>query len=259
VPTIQLLTWNLAKRDAALDLLAPHVASLADAFIIAVQECADDHAAIAAKVQGHGGRVVHSMGNGTMSILCSEPVTPMAPPRDAVGQRLVLTHAAFAGRRLAIVNYHGTARGIAGALDEVERGGSASEARWRIDEHAAGGSVVVLGDFNADPTSAEIQSMFCFSFATEPSPASGRSHDRDRSILRVFPPPAVTPAAGTYAWKTSHTQGPGFRLYDYFAAGPNLTVRQPRVLRKLGRTPLTDGTWPIASDHLPVAGILDLP
>lgn len=262
MPTIKLLTWNLQKRDAALEALASHTAALsrqAAPFIVAVQECADDHMAIAARVRSLGGGVVHSMGNGTMSVLCSAPVTQAAAPRDSVGDRLVLTDATFDGRRLAIVNYHGMARGGAGSPDEVERGGIASEARWRIDDHAAGGPVIVLGDFNAEPTSAEIQSIFCFSFAPEPPPASGRSHNRDRSILRVFPPRLVTPSKGTYAWRTSHARGSGWRVLDYFVAGPNLAVQQVGVLRKLGGKRLTDGTWPILSDHLPVAGTLDLP
>lgn len=256
MPRIHLLTWNLNTRDAALEAFAQHIAALsngAEPFIAAVQECADDHTAIVAKVRGLGGAVVHSMGNGTMSVLCSETLAAMAPPRDAVGNRLVLTRAVFSGRSLAIVNYHGMADGLTGSPHMTERGGIASEARWRIDDHAAGGPVIVLGDFNAEPTSTEVESLYCFSFAPQPDPASDVSHHRARSSLRVFPP-----SRGTYA-RRSHTRGSGFVILDFFAAGPNLTVEEATVPRKLGRKRLMDGTGPSLSDHLPVAGTLDLP
>jgi endonuclease/exonuclease/phosphatase family metal-dependent hydrolase len=260
VPTIHLLTWNLNKRDAALDAFTRHIASLSnrrESFIAAVQECADEHVDIVARVERLGSAKVHAIGNGTLSVLCSEPLTPMAPPRDAVGNRLVLTRAEFAGRRLAIVNYHGMADGSAGSPHLTERGGIASEARWRIDDHAGGDPVIVLGDFNAEPTSPEIESLYCFSFAPDPAQASGRSHNRDRSILRVFPPRVAPPWDGTYA-RRSHTRGASFRLLDFFAAGPKLAVVQASVLHVLDGVPLTDGTAPILSDHLPVQGTLDL-
>jgi hypothetical protein len=65
--------------------------------------------------------------------------------------------------------------------------------------------VVVLGDFNAEPTDLEIQSLYCFSFAANPAPASRRSHNRDRHDLRVAPP-KVPVGGGTYLLR-SQTSG----------------------------------------------------
>ncbi len=138
MPTIHLLTWNLDQRDAALEAIARDVARRCwrgEQVVAAVQECAEDASAIAAKVQSYGGATVHAAGNGTMSVLCSEPLEEPPIPRDAVGLRLVLTRTTFAGRRIAIVNYHGCAQDLTGSPDETERGGIASEARWRIDDH----------------------------------------------------------------------------------------------------------------------------
>jgi endonuclease/exonuclease/phosphatase family metal-dependent hydrolase len=193
------------------------------------------------------------MGNGPMSVFCSEPLSPTPVPRDRVGSRLILTRSTFAGQCLAIVNYHGMANGLAGSPSLAERGGITSEARWRIDEHAAGDPVVVLGDFNAEPTSDEIESLYCFSFAPEPDPASGVSHHRTRSRLRVFPP-----RSGTYDWR-SHSRGATLRLLDYFVTGPDLAVEQARVASKLGGKRVATGNSPLLSDHFPVTGTLQLP
>lgn len=257
--TIHLLTWNLNKRELALDMLAQHIASRAirgEPFIASVQECSDDAASILAKIQGYGASGVHAMGNGTMSVLCSESLADMPPPRDAVGLRLVLTRTIVAGKGLAIVNYHGEAQGLDGSPHITERGGIASEARWRVDDHAAGDPVIVFGDFNAEPTDPEIESLYCFSFAPHPSPGSHRSHNRDRSALTLAPL-EVPPALGTWASRL-YTRGSGWRTFDFLAAGPNLKV-QTRVLTDLDGNPLTDGAKPTVSDHLPVAGILELP
>jgi hypothetical protein len=73
VPTINLLTWNLNKRDAALEALAKHVASRSlkgEHFVAAVQECAEDAQSINNLIGKHGATGVHAVGNGTMSILC---------------------------------------------------------------------------------------------------------------------------------------------------------------------------------------------
>jgi len=195
------MTWNLNERDAALATFVKHVASRSnrgERFAAALQECREDAAAIVDMVKREGGSTIYAMGNGTMSILCSEPLDDMLPPRDAVGQRLLLTKATLAGRRFAIVNYHGNADGQAGALDHFERGGCASEARWRIDNHSQGAPVIMIGDFNADPGSSEITSRYCFSFASQPSPSSLMSHGRERDKLCVAPPRLPTGIEGTY-------------------------------------------------------------
>jgi endonuclease/exonuclease/phosphatase family metal-dependent hydrolase len=170
-----------------------------------------------------------------------------------LGLRLLLTGANFAGRRLAIVNYHGLAQGLNGSPHEHERGGIASEARWRIDDHAAGDQVIVLGDFNAEPNSPEIESLYCFSFAPRPALSSFVSHNRDRSFLRVFPP-----SRGTYDLN-SHTRGFRSLTLDFFAAGPDVAVSEATVLNKLREERHTDGTRLFLSDHLPVEGTLELP
>lgn len=99
MPTIHLLTWNLDKREAALAAFVRHAVSRAnrgEQFIMAVQECADDAATVADRVQKQGGAAVHAIGNGTMSILCSTPLEPPQVPCDKVGQRLVLTRTSMA-------------------------------------------------------------------------------------------------------------------------------------------------------------------
>jgi endonuclease/exonuclease/phosphatase family metal-dependent hydrolase len=255
VPTINLLTWNLNKREAALDALAKHVASRSlkgEHFVAAVQECADDAQAITGLLRTYGATKVHVVGNGTMSVLSSEPLQPLTIPCDTVGMRLLLTRASFAGRSIAIVNYHGEAQGLQGSPDQTERGGIASEARWRIDDHAAGDEVIVLGDFNAEPTDPEVESLYCFSFATSPTPASHKSHNRSRSHLRPAPP-----SRGTYLFR-SNSKGERWRTFDFVVASASLAVQTQAVLG-FDSVPLTDGTRPSASDHLPVAGTLDLP
>jgi endonuclease/exonuclease/phosphatase family metal-dependent hydrolase len=259
VPTINLLTWNLGKHEAALTALVRHVAARsrgAEHFVVAVQESLPDYAEIQARVQAEGG-TVEVVGNGGMSILCSERLEPrVAPLDDGVGLRLVLTRATFAGQRLAIVNYHGEPQGLAGAPHPVERGGIASEARWRIDEHAAGDPVIVLGDFNIRQHDPEILSRHCFSFAPEPAPSSRRSHNRDRQDVRIayaHLPPGVH---GTYRLRSS-TRGTVWETLDFLAASATLAV-QMQVRDELNGEPLTDGMKPTLSDHLPVAGILDL-
>lgn len=256
--TIHLLTWNLDNREAALDALAKHVATCSlrgEQFVVAVQECADDAQAILARVKDYGAAAVNAVGNGGMRVLCSEPLHAPGNPRDAVGMRLVLTRTSFAGRRFAVVNYHGEAQGLDGSPDPTERGGIASEARWRIDEHAAGDPVVVLGDFNAEPTDSEVESRYCLSLASIPARGSTRSHNRDRHDLR--PAPLQTPMGGTYLLR-SGTRGHRWRTLDFIATGPNLAV-QTTALSTLNGAPLTDGVIPTTSDHLPVAGTLDLP
>lgn len=255
--TVHLLTWNLSNREAALNAFAIHLATWSlrgDHFVAAVQECADDAQAILKKVKSHGAASVNAVGNGTMSVLCSEPLAAPGIPNDTVGMRLVLTRASFDGRRIAIVNYHGVAQGQVGSPDPTERGGIASEARWRIDDHAAGDPVIVLGDFNAEPNDSEIESQHCLSLSPNPDPRSGRSHNRARSIVRVAPLNA--PMGGTYL-HTSGTRGRGWRKLDFVATGPDLA--QTQALTVLGGVQLTNGTEPTISDHLPVAGTLDLP
>lgn len=191
-----------------------------------------------------------------MSILCSERLDDIQIPCDAVGNRLLMTRATLAGRRFAIVNYHGFAQGQAGSPDDFERGGIASEARWRIDDHARNDSVIVLGDFNADRASSEIASLHCFSFAAHPMPRSLVSHNRHRAKLcaaDIQLPPGI---GGTFWW-SSATKGYSWRTLDFIVVGPNLSV-QTKVLDILDGIPLTDGTKPITSDHLPVAGTMDL-
>lgn len=259
MPTINLLTWNLGKRDAALAALVKHVASLsrgAQHFVAAVQESTEDNAAIRARVHQHGA-AVHVVGNGGMTVLCSAPLDPIAIPRDAVGHRLLLTRATFAGQRMAIVNYHGMARGQRGSPDETERGGIASEARWRIDEHAAGDSVIVLGDFNIEQDRSEIWSRHCFSLAADPDPQSRKSHNRDRQDLRAALPRLPPGIGGTYRLQ-SGSRGTAWVTLDFLAGGPGLAL-QTEALGKLEGIPLTDGSKPTLSDHLPVAGTLDLP
>ncbi|WP_437323297.1 endonuclease/exonuclease/phosphatase family protein [Sorangium sp. So ce381] len=262
MPTIQLLTWNLCKRDAPLSVLVRHIASLScrqEAFIAAVQECFDDSDTVVRRVRDLGGAAVYATGNGTMSVFCSAPLEANASRDDVIdtiGGRLILTRTILAGQRLAIVNYHGMPDGLDGSPHHTERGGIASEARWRIDEHAKGDPVVVLGDFNAAPTSPEVVSRYCFSLAPEPAPSSGYSHNRARSTLRIAPLD-VTPSSGTYLF-TSTSQGTSWRVLDFLAAGPGLAVRT-RVLDILDGEPLTNGRKPTLSDHLPVAGTLDLP
>lgn len=255
MPTINLLTWNLNKREAALEALVKHVASRSlkgEHFVAAVQECADDAQAITDLLRRHGSTTVHVVGNGTMSVLSSEPLQPLAIPCDTVGLRLVLTRTRFAGRSIAIVNYHGEAQGLQGSPDPTERGGIASEARWRIDDHAAGDAVIVLGDFNAEPTDPEVESLYCFSFASNPAPASHKSHNRSRPHLRP-----VLPSRGTYLFK-SQTKGERWRTFDFVATSPGLAV-QTEALLLLDGAPLTDGLKPTMSDHLPISGTLDLP
>lgn len=253
MPTIQLLTWNLANREAALDELVTHVSSLQGSFIVAIQECGDDHLTIQKRVHDLGASNIHSMGNGPMSILCSEPLAPMATPRG-VGLRLLLTEAVFGGHRLKIVNYHGLARGQSGSPELEERGGAASEARWLIDKHAGIEPVVVLGDFNAGPKSPEVTSVYCLSFAAEPSESSRFSHNRDRADLRVCSPKYPSAVTGTYRFK-SHSLGTDWHTLDFIAASRSLDV-QTEVLGVMNGLPLT--TDP-PSDHLPVAGTLELP
>lgn len=256
--TVHLLTWNLGNREAALDALAKHIASRSgrgEHFIAAVQECADDAQSVVTKVKSYGATMVNAVGNGGMSILCSEPLDALDHARDPVGLRLILTRASFAGQSVAIVNYHGEAQGLAGSPDPTERGGIASEARWRIDDHAAGAPVILLGDFNAEPTDSEVESQHCLSLARAPVLGSTRSHNRDRQDLRVAP--LRTPMGGTYLLR-SGTRGHTWRTLDFIAAGPSLAV-QTIALSTLDGESLTDGTRPTTSDHLPVAGTLDLP
>jgi endonuclease/exonuclease/phosphatase (EEP) superfamily protein YafD len=191
VLTINLLTWNLGQREAALDAVVKHVASRsrrAEPFVVAVQESAEDCTAIQARVRALG-ETVEAVGNGGMSVLCSEPLAPIGNPCDPVGLRLVLTGATFAGQRIAIVNYHGMAQGLDGSPHPIERGGIASEARWRIDDHAMDDPVIVLGDFNVEPRDPEIRSRHCFSLAPEPHQGSHWSHNRRRQHLRVVSAP----------------------------------------------------------------------
>jgi hypothetical protein len=93
---------------------------------------------------------LHGGGRGENSLSKATPVR--SGYIDTIGGRLVLTRATLAGQRFAIVNYHSMADGLHGSPHHTERGGIASETRWRIDEHAKGDPVVMLGDFNAAPT-----------------------------------------------------------------------------------------------------------
>lgn len=147
------------------------------------------------------------------------------------------------------------AQGLNGSPHPEERGGIASEARWRIDEHAGKDPVIVLGDFNVEPTATEVESVFCFSFAPNPAPGSDCSHNRKRRALRVAPP-VVAPGKGTYLL-TSTTLGNRWRTFDFLAADHGLAI-VTQALTELDGAPLTDGTRPTASDHLPVAGTMDL-
>lgn len=260
--TIQLFTWNLRGCEASLVVFARHLAGLLrrqEAFIIAVQECFEDSAAVVARVHDLGGGLVHATGNGPMIVFCSEPLEQYAIRSDVVdtvGGRLVLTRATLAGQRLAIVNYHGEADGLNGSPHHVERGGIASEARWRVDEHAKNDPVIMLGDFNAQPTSPEIVSRYCFSFAPEPAPSSRYSHNRARAALRVAPL-RIQPGRGTYRFSSS-SLGASWQVLDFLVVDASLAV-QTYVLEHLDGEPLTDGLKPTVSDHLPVAGTLDLP
>jgi exonuclease III len=251
------MTWNLNKRDALLKIIAEHVARRCqrqEPFIVAVQECMDDHEAIVGMVNGFGGDSVHATGNGTMSVLCSEPLEPTPIPSDTVGGRLLLTRATFGEKRVAIVNFHGPAQGCDGSPHLTERGGIASEARWRIDSHAGHDPVIVLGDFNALPTDPELTSAFCFSFALEPNPASKRSHDRERQDVRMVR--VESPQRGTHFYQ-SGSQGRLWQDFDFLAATRDL-VREARALDELdGASLVVDGRLSVG-DHLPVAATMEL-
>jgi len=257
--TVQLFTWNLHKRQRALNAFVQYIAGLSkqgEAFIAAVQECTEDASAVAAMVDNEGGKV-YARGNGTMSIFCSTELEEPPLPRGTVGGRLVLTRATLSGRRFAVINYHGHAQGLDGSPDPTERGGIASEARWIIDDHAQRDPAVILGDFNADWDSSEITSLYCFSFAQDPVPRSQFSHQRERSARKLaqlsFPPGC----RGTFWWK-SGTQGPRWRTFDFIAAGPGVSV-ETNVLDILnGDTLRTEEKDMPFSDHLPVAGRMTL-
>jgi endonuclease/exonuclease/phosphatase family metal-dependent hydrolase len=214
-----------------------------------------DASAIKAKMQSSCPDI-HVIGNGTMSILCSEPLEDIETPKCTVGQRLVLSRTAFHGRQLAVINYHGEAQGLQGSPDPTERGGIASEIRWLIDKHAATAEALVMGDFNAEPESSEITSMYCMSFATDPSYTSRRSHDHSRAVLRYVPMTFPAGVQGT-KWTKSTSKGKRWQTFDFIVASERLAV-MAEACKDLDGELLFDGVKIMLSDHLPVSGTMDL-
>jgi hypothetical protein len=70
--------------------------------------------------------------------------------------------------------------------------------------------------------------------------------------------PIVTPRDSVGLRLRSSTQGIVWETLDFLAASATLAVRM-QVRDELDGKPLTDGMKPTMSDHLPVAGTLDLP
>ena len=224
-------------------------------FIISLQECGEDPVAIQRLIRPNGARAAHVVGNGGRSILCSDPLLPCSIPTDTVGQRFVMSRTDFDGREVAIVNYHGEAKGMSGSPDPTERGGIASEVRWRIDEFSGQSTVIVMGDFNAEPHETEVTSLYCFSFAPAPGLNATCSHNRPRQDIRLAP---QTDILGGTHYLSSTTCGSRWQRLDFLAAPPLLNLRASSLLILEGEN-LTDNGKPTKSDHLPVAADMVLP
>ncbi len=245
MPVLRLLTWNLGPPGVsfdALDKLCDHVKRLVargDSFVVALQECPQDQAWLRGQlptcsIAGETGRVIIS----SMAL------------RDIVQhERMVVTRLTFAQQDLVIACYHGVDR--LNHTDDVARGGRVSEFRWLLDAYCGHDDAIIMGDFNAEPESSEVQNRWCFGFGRD-KPGSCTSHGRTRSRFRVVRPSG---RSGTIRW-----QPPGgeerWYAFDFVAVTESLLARTTCSVENIidGESIVDLNGFPALGDHLPVIG-----
>jgi hypothetical protein len=162
---------------------------------------------------------------------------------------------------LSVVGYHGESRGAA-----PERGRIGADARREIDKRCGRGSLVMLGDFNANPFDAEVcgsEGLFAVrdrseareDWASPLLPFGESQRPLYNPTWSLLPEDAGRPA-GTHTYDRAHMLR--WRVYDQILVSPDLIERirePPEILPAVAGQPLLNGNGNIdksISDHLPI-------
>ena len=270
-----LFTWNLDKNSTALPLALAHMQLSGESFIGCLQEMPPEAGttALARDVTtALVGDAIRCLGvteaappykHGRVGLFCSPDLSSTAidVEHDARQRMAVIVVQGAPVSPLSIVGYHGESRGSGG-----DRGRIGADARREIDQRCARGSVVMLGDFNANPFDAEVcgsEGLFAVRDRSEarkewasPLLAPGkRQRPLYNPMWSLLPEDAERPA-GTHTFDRAHMLH--WRLYDQILVSPDLidTIREPpEILAEIaGQRLLTDAgnIDKSISDHLPV-------
>lgn len=270
-----LFTWNLDKKPTAFRLALAHMQRSGYGFIGCLQEMPPEvgTTALARKATKElVGDAMRCLGvteaapphkHGRVGLFCSPNLTPTASD-VAHDPRQRMAVIAVQGARvspLSVVGYHGESRGSGG-----DRGRIGADARREIDKRCGRGSVVMLGDFNANPFDAEVcgsEGLFAVRDRGEarqdwasPLLAFGE-HQRPlyNPMWSLLPENTGRPA-GTHAHDRLLMLR--WRFYDQILVSPDLIamIREPpEILAEIaGQRLLNDGgnIDKSISDHLPV-------
>lgn len=269
-----LFTWNLHKKPTALRLALAHLLGSKTSFIGCLQELPPEMGTtvLARAVTKTLARdAIRCLGiteaappykHGRVGLFCSPDLTPTAVDvaHDPRQRMAVIAVEGAAITPLSVVGYHGESRGV-----ERDRSRIGADARREIDRHCGRSSLVMLGDFNANPFDAEV----CGSAGLFAVRDRGEARDEWASALvaigqtqrplynpmwSLLPENAGRPA-GTNVYDRAEMLH--WRLYDQILVSPDLidTIREPpEILPEVaGQWLLTDAgnIDKTISDHLP--------
>jgi hypothetical protein len=271
---VLLFTWNLDKKPTALRLALAHMQGSGPSFIGCLQEMPPEAGTTAlarAAIHALVGDAIRCLGvteaappykHGRVGLFCSPDLTATTDDvtHDPRQRMAVIAVEGAAVSPLSVVGYHGESRGAA-----PDRSRIGADARREIDKRCGQGSVVMLGDFNANPFDAEV----CGSAGLFAVRDRGEARKRWASPLlaigedqrplynptwSLLPEDAGRPA-GTHVYDRARMLH--WRFYDQILVSPDLidTIREPpEILAELAGTRLLTDAGNIdksISDHLP--------
>jgi endonuclease/exonuclease/phosphatase family metal-dependent hydrolase len=165
-------------------------------------------------------------------------------------------------KQLRVVGLHATSQ--VRMPQPADQGGARALLRHAINailQRSPAHHTVVLGDFNSEITSREMQSWNCFYALSEHRPRTGPSFRRRRGLDHA-PLYAVWPqnkAMGTFV--LDDTGGTSPLTVDFIAVDEETRPRaSSRILAEVATKTIWDieGERPNLSDHLPVEGFVDI-
>lgn len=258
---VKALTWNLNKSQAALNLALGYLSAISPSVpaIAALQETPGEIIVPSALSLCKPAPKVGTRIPSGIALVHNAALQPIGSVvGDVDGEFVAQKFCHTAGdREFWLVSIHATSQ----ATDEVDtlegRGGCRALLRHRINEIYGSDPIVMLGDFNSEASSNEINFWNAF-YALDndhfPNTTAGyeKRCDRAHAALEVAVPSSALKFAGTYLYKRKA------RMFDFIVHDEITKVANATVQTSLRGTPLwqpnatkTRGNI-IVSDHLPV-------
>jgi endonuclease/exonuclease/phosphatase family metal-dependent hydrolase len=272
-----LLSWNLNKNLVAFRLALAHLQHSGHGFIGCFQELPPEVGTTTSArevTKTLVGDSIRCLGitpagagykHGRVGLFCSPNISASSDAEHDGRQRMAIC--SVLGARadpLLIIGYHGESREVAGS--EAQRGRIGADTRREIDKRWVRGSLIILGDFNANPFDPEVcgsEGIYAVRDRVDarqerasPLVPLGEKQRPLYNPMWALLPESTTRPAGTHVHDARVTLR--WRLYDQILLSPDLidAIQDPPEIRTevAGQRLLSahgnlDET---ISDHLPV-------